>query len=168
MAPKETCCIYWITQFNMLRESIKIDKWSIGNKVEYMDLKIYKGSRFFTCGKMNVKLHQKKENKWLYLPHRSGHASHTIRNYVIGELKRYVRSNTKEFNFLGIKVKFYERLLDRGFIKCKLTRMFNNVKFSDRTDLLLSKNSCDIPIFQMTPEHSLERDLISEWDTSPK
>ena len=33
--------IYWINQFNMLRESITIDKWSIGNKIEYMDLKIF-------------------------------------------------------------------------------------------------------------------------------
>ena len=30
----------------MFWESIKINKWSIGNKVEYMDLEIFKGSRF--------------------------------------------------------------------------------------------------------------------------
>ena len=35
--------VYWIKQFNMLRESIKIDKWTIGNKV---NLEIFKGSRF--------------------------------------------------------------------------------------------------------------------------
>ena len=34
---------YWIGQFNMLSERIKINKWSNGNKVEYMDLKILKG-----------------------------------------------------------------------------------------------------------------------------
>jgi hypothetical protein len=34
-----------------------------GNKVENMHPEIYKGSRFFTCGKMDIKLHQKKENK---------------------------------------------------------------------------------------------------------
>ena len=67
-----------------------------------------------------------------------------VKNYVIGELKRYVRSNTKQTNFLGM--------------------LFNKVKLSDRTDLLLSPNSCDIPILQMTPEHFLERNLISEWD----
>ena len=42
---------YWIKQFNMLRESIKIDKWTIGN---------FKGWKFFSCGKMDIKLHQKK------------------------------------------------------------------------------------------------------------
>ena len=29
---------YWINQFNLLRETIKIDKWSYGTHVEYMDL----------------------------------------------------------------------------------------------------------------------------------
>ena len=29
---------YWIKQFNGLRKTIKIDKWSFGNSVEYMDI----------------------------------------------------------------------------------------------------------------------------------
>ena len=38
---------YWISQFNNLRKTIKIDKWSFGNHVEYMDLYIYiKGINF--------------------------------------------------------------------------------------------------------------------------
>ena len=32
---------YWIKQFNGLRETIKIDKWSFGNSVEYVDIYIY-------------------------------------------------------------------------------------------------------------------------------
>ena len=28
---------YWITQFNLLRDTIKIDKWSFGTRVECMD-----------------------------------------------------------------------------------------------------------------------------------
>ena len=41
---------YWIDQFNSLRETIKIDKWSFGNYVEYMDLYIYKGDKFYESG----------------------------------------------------------------------------------------------------------------------
>ena len=37
---------YWISQFNMLRNTIKIDKWSSGTHVEDMDLKIYRGLGF--------------------------------------------------------------------------------------------------------------------------
>ena len=37
---------YWVNQFNLPRETIKIDKWSYGTHVRYMDLEIYRGSRF--------------------------------------------------------------------------------------------------------------------------
>ena len=79
--------VYWIAQFNKLRESIKIDKWSIRNKVEYMDLEIYTGSRFFKCRKMDLKLHQKKENKFLYLPYCSGHTAHKSKIKSLGNSK---------------------------------------------------------------------------------
>ena len=98
----------------MLRESIKIDKWLIGNKGEYMDFEIFKGSRFYSCGKVDIKLHQKKRKQISYLPYHSGHTEHSVSNYVIDELKRYIWSNTKEIDFLGIKVKFYELLPNRG------------------------------------------------------
>ena len=103
----------------MLRETTKIDKWSIVTKIEYMDWEIFKGSRFYSYSKLDIKLHQKKENKILYLPEHSGHTRLSINNYVVGELKRYVRSNTKEIIFWGIKINCYERVLDRGFKKWK-------------------------------------------------
>ena len=99
----------------------------------------------------------------IYLLYRSGHAKHSIKNYVVGELKRYIRSNTKEVNFMGLKIKFYERLRDRGFIKWKLTCLFHKVKLSDRANLLLPKNSCEKYKFQMIPEH-LVRSGVLELD----
>ena len=50
--------------------------------VEYMDLEIYRGSRCFEKGMFGIRLHQKPENKFLYLPDKSGHERHTISNYV--------------------------------------------------------------------------------------
>ena len=47
--------VYWTKQFNLLRESIKIKKWTIGNTVECMDLGVFKGLRFFSCRKMDIK-----------------------------------------------------------------------------------------------------------------
>ena len=69
-----------INRFNTLRESITIDKWSIGNKIKYMDLEIFKGFNFHISSKLDLKLHQKKENKFLYLPYQSGHPIHSINN----------------------------------------------------------------------------------------
>ena len=39
--------VYWNKQFNLLRESIKIKKWTIGNTVEYMDLGDFQGFKIF-------------------------------------------------------------------------------------------------------------------------
>ena len=37
---------YWISEFNNLVKSIKIEKFKYGPRVEYMDLIIYKGNTF--------------------------------------------------------------------------------------------------------------------------
>ena len=39
---------YWINQFNGLRKTIKIDKWSFGNSAEYMDIYIYTKEKSFS------------------------------------------------------------------------------------------------------------------------
>ena len=75
-----------------------------------MDLEIYRGSRFFEKVMFVICLQQKPENKFLYLPDKSGHERHTVSNYVGEELKRYIRSNSKEINFLAVKVKYFRCL----------------------------------------------------------
>ena len=54
---------YWISQFNSLRKTITIDKWSFGNHVEFMDLYIYKGDKFYTSGILDFKIFQKDINR---------------------------------------------------------------------------------------------------------
>ena len=48
---------YWISEFNNLLESIVIDKFKYGSKVEYMDLVIYKGNRFYEKGFFDIKVY---------------------------------------------------------------------------------------------------------------
>jgi len=99
--------IYWIGQFNKLRETVQIDKYNWGNSLDYMDLFIYKGDAFYTEGKLSVSIHQKETNKFMYIPYRSFHQRHTIKNYVWGELKRYVRYNTEEKNYKNLRLAFF-------------------------------------------------------------
>ena len=51
-------------------------------KVEFMDIVIYKGNRFF----MDIKIFQKQQNKYSYIPQNSNHWKDTIKNYVLNEL----------------------------------------------------------------------------------
>ena len=151
---------YWVSQFNSLRETITIDKYSYGDYVEFMDLFIFKGDNFDTSGKFDISVFQKQENKYMYIPATSGHAKHTIKNFIIGELKRYVRYNTIKKNFLKIRNKFYARLRNRGYKKTPLKRLFRCVKFGQRKDLLAV--SSEMFNFRETRDSEVECNLIRD------
>ena len=101
-----------------------------------MDLFIYKGKDFYEDGKLSVSIHQKETNKFMYIPYRSFHQRHTIKNYVWGELRRYVRYNTEEKNFKKLKVRFFLRLRNRGFRKYTLSKLFSKITYTQRDELL--------------------------------
>jgi hypothetical protein len=101
-----------------------------------MDLLVFKGERFYVDGKLGVSIFQKEENKYMYIPAKSGHQKHTINNFILGELRRYVRFNTLERNFTKIKCKFFKRLRNRGYENFFLTRLFCRIKFGCRNKLL--------------------------------
>jgi len=127
---------YWVSKFNMLRETITIDKFKYGDEVDFMDLFIFKGEKFKYEGIFDVSIFQKSENKYMYIPAKSGHAKHTIKNFIRGELKRYVRCNSIKSNYLKIRNNFFCRLRKRGYKKVPLRRLFSSVKFESRNILL--------------------------------
>ena len=52
---------FWIQELNLLRETITIDKFKYGNKIDFMDLYVFKGDRFFVDGKFDVSVFQKQK-----------------------------------------------------------------------------------------------------------
>ena len=72
----------------------------------------------------------------MYIPAKSGHAKHTIKNFIRGELKRYVRCNSIKRNYFKIRNKFFLRLRKRGYKRVTLRRLFRSVKFESRKTLL--------------------------------
>ena len=126
----------WVNEFNALRETITIDKFKYGNEVDFMDLLIFKGDNFLDNGKLDITVFQKDVNKYMYMPVTSGHQKHTINNFILGELTRYVRFNTLEKKFLKIKQKIFIRLRNRGYKKVFLSRLFKKVKYGPRNKLL--------------------------------
>ena len=98
-----------------------IDKWHFGNKVALLNLYLFKSDNFFITGKLCMKVYQKLENSFMYILYKSARPRHTIKNYVVGELKRYMRINTEELNFLKNKNSFFLRMRNCGFSKNKLS-----------------------------------------------
>ena len=78
--------VYWIGKFNELRKTVKIDKYSWGNALDYMDLLIYKGNFFCSDGKLSISVHQTETNKFMDIPFCSFHQRHTIKNFFWGQV----------------------------------------------------------------------------------
>ena len=64
---------YWVSEFNLLRKTITIDKFKFGNEVDFMDLFICKGEEFLRNGKLDISIFQNEANKYMYIPSKSGH-----------------------------------------------------------------------------------------------
>ena len=79
---------YCVSEYILLCDSIAIDKYKIGNEVDFMDLYIYKGDDFYSFGKLDISVFQKEENKYMYIPMKSRHQKHKIHNFILGELRR--------------------------------------------------------------------------------
>ena len=105
-----------------------------------MDLEIFKGSRFYECGKWTLDCFKSRKVK--FFAYRIVVDTQNIQLIIM------LLGNSKNTS---------------GETQRTLI-LLNLIKFSDRTKLLLPKNSCDIPKVQMIPEHSLEESLVSEWD----
>ena len=79
---------YWVSEFHLLRESIKIDKFQFGNRAEFMDLLIYKGDDFFNIGKIDIYLCFKKKKTNICIFHVKADIKNTL--FVILSLENYV------------------------------------------------------------------------------
>ena len=91
----------------------------------------------------------------MYIPYKSGHVSHTVKNYVLGEIKRYIKYNSLKLTFLKIRTHFFSRLRNRGFKKVWLRKTFSVLQYEDRPKLM--KNSPPtMPEFQVVPETEVE------------
>ena len=64
-----------------------------------MDIVIFKGDRFFKNGLFNITLFQKEQNRYACIPQKSNQRKQTIKNYVLNELKRYVKFNSNKRTF---------------------------------------------------------------------
>ena len=130
-----------VTEFtnklNSMHPNIILDFNISNSRVEFLDLVIYKGIRFQSQGILDLKIHQKTLNMYLYIPYRSFHTSHNKSGLITTELIRYIR-NTSDFKeYLHTKQLFYNRLRARGYPIKFLNIHFNQVRFANRNNYLL-------------------------------
>ena len=85
--------------------------WSISNeRIEFLDLNIFKGKRFNTNRHLDISTHFKKTNTFQYLHFSSSHPRSVFKGLVKGEAIRFLRSNTDPHTYNKTINKFREHL----------------------------------------------------------
>lgn len=93
--------------------------------VAYLDLNI-----FIKDGSIHYSTYQKSMNRYQYITRRSCHAPHIFPAYIVGELKRYKRTNSQQYTFEHMKGLFRVRLLKVGFAPYELSTLFNKIRWN--------------------------------------
>jgi hypothetical protein len=125
-----------MTQWNSMKNSIqrllKIPiHWDDPHKSQgiFLDLQI---SRCPYSGHFITSIYQKQLNKYHYITPLSSHAPHMFSGFIKGELTRYARLCNTPFGYENIKHLFYQRLIQRGYQRKTLTKLFRRHKWISR------------------------------------
>lgn len=92
---------------------------------EFLDVVVKKGERYGRDQRLDVRIHQKAMNTYLYIPARSFHTRKTLANFIINELHRYIRNCSSHDDYIHIKREFYHRLRIRGYGPDELDELFD-------------------------------------------
>lgn len=125
---------HFMQHFNSLLPSIKCTYNISAYRGEFLDCEVFKGEDFDRTGKLQTRLYQKPQNKYLYLPPSSFHSPYVFSAFITAEVKRYRILCSQDEDFRKATDLFFQRLVDRGYHPATLQPLFETEP--DRLDLL--------------------------------
>ena len=125
----------FFTEFNSLNTNIQCSGMA-SDSVVWLDVTVFKGSRFAASGLLDIKIYQKPLNLFLYLPFNTNHPFKTKAAFIREELKRYIRNCSSFSDYLVVRSLFLTRLRARGFPFRLLVRCFAQARYSNRQSYL--------------------------------
>jgi hypothetical protein len=103
----------FINSYTSINKNITLTH-DVGESVNFLDLTIFKGPRFNTSNLLDIKIYQKPNNTYMYIPTSSFHKTAVHTNLYKSELLRYRIACTQDNDFEHIKQLFFARLIARG------------------------------------------------------
>ena len=156
--------IIWPTRYNLdkfahnlnnFHPNIKFTITTSVNKIDFLDLTIYKGHNFSVTKLLDTKTFQKPNSLYQYLYFDSFHPKTTFKAIIIGECIRYARSNTEETNYIAQTSLLRDRLLKRNYPLRFINNNINKVNYHNRNLFInrVKKPSLILarPIFKCLP-----------------
>lgn len=136
----------FIKEIQNMSRDIKLELISSEHSASFLDLKISKGRRFYHSDHpdihiVDLEVHQKALNAYLYIPFSSFHRECAQGAFIITELQRYVRNCSSIQFFRTVRQHFFNRLRERGYPEKFLKPWFTRVHYSERMRLLFGRPS---------------------------
>ena len=131
----------FLSELNNFHPNIKFTHTVSESTVDFLDLTVYNGPQFSVTQKLDIKTFQKPHNLYQYLEYTSAHPKNIFKSIIVGECKRYLRSNTRPETYAAIVACFKKRLQERLYPSELIGKITSKIKFTDRKSLL------------RTPEH---------------
>lgn len=168
----------YLASINSLHPSIKIT-WTVDSRfADFLDLHIFIGPRTLTPGdqRLDVRVHQKALNRYLYIPPLSFHRTIQHKAWIKAELLRLLRNSSNRYDYRAIRRIFFARLIARGFRVAFLRKVFSDkfTTFENRDSLLSSAQRKQDTAFSnaiqvldklaSTPASPIVSTLHREWD----
>ena len=135
----------FMDQINKAHPTIKFTYECSNTSIDFLDLTIYKGERYRSTGKLDVKPFFKHTNKFQYLEYNSAHPSNTFKSVVKGEMTRLLRACSSEQIYKEIQRKMHRIFRDRGYPNRLIQDTFHTVQFKDRLPLLDKERDTECP-----------------------
>lgn len=135
----------WLLMQNNIESLLGIPiHWDTPNKTQgiFLDITI---SRSLYDDTFITSTYQKPLNKYHYISPLSCHAPHMFSGFIKGELTRYSRLCSSPFNYEHIKNLFYERLIQRGYSRKYLNRIFKKHSWTYRFQENIENHSTILP-----------------------
>lgn len=137
MAPKQAAAFFrQLETRSGLRFTLELSRVS----ADFLDCHISFGDRFRSSGVLDIAVHQKLLNTYLYIPFSSYHPLAMKRGFVKGELIRYVRLSSSAVEFRRVQKLFWHRLRARGYPASLLRTVFAQVPYTDRPRYLQQRS----------------------------
>ena len=121
-----------ITHMNQANRSIQFTYECSQKEVVFLDVVVYKKDTHKDGDTLQTRTHIKPTNKQLYVREDSHHPPGTCKGVTIGEVIRYLRTNSDPAQFSKAILKHKRNLVRKGYNPAKITSNLKKIQFSTR------------------------------------
>lgn len=115
------------------------------NKAIYLDIEIYKGTRYFAEQRLDMRVFFKPTNKLLYLPATSHHPMAHKTGIIKGEAIRCLRNCSNKAEWLSSLNIIFKGLMARGYSAKMISLKWQEVRFEDREKYIFTDRKQELP-----------------------